>query len=36
MSAVGILVYKVPSFVIKMSYDKHSVIAANTDHSPYL
>ena len=36
MSAVGILVYKAPSFVIKIGYDRRSVIAANTDHSPYL
>lgn len=36
MSAVGILVYKPPSFVINIGYDKHSVTAANTDHTPYL
>lgn len=36
MSAVGILVYKPPSFVINIGYDKHLVAAANTDHSTYL
>lgn len=36
MSEEGILVYKPPSFVINIGYNKYSVITANTDHTPYL